>query len=282
MNESAPPHPAAGQFRELHYVRYGRGRPVVALHGFGETSYSWRHLLSAPAAGLAFHAIDLRGCGQSGKPPDGRYSLRDHAEEIRDLILALDLKDLTLVGHSMGGGIALLVALDLLRRGDARLRSLVLIDGLALPQTIPLFIRVARHPVLGPLALALLPPEFLVRLVMWRAFYDRRRIEDEAVAAYAASLASEGGRHALHQTARRLVPHDLEEIVASYPRIDVPTLIVWGSKDRIIPPRNAAALRAAIPHAELLAVPACGHVPHEEAPDVAVPAILAFLSRPVV
>src|SRR4051794_24109015 len=132
MDETTAPPPAAERFRELHYARHGTGRPVVALHGFGETSYSWRHLIGGASQGLAFYTVDLRGCGQSEKPLDERYALRDHAAAIRDFILELDLNDVTLLGHSMGGGIALLVALDLLRRADGRLRSLVLIDSLAL------------------------------------------------------------------------------------------------------------------------------------------------------
>jgi pimeloyl-ACP methyl ester carboxylesterase len=268
----------AGRFDGLHYVQYGTGRPVIALHGFGQTAYSWRHLVAALQNGLALYVFDLRGCGESEKPRDERYSLPMQAAQICAFIRHFDLQNVTLVGHSMGGGVALLAALALMRDQYDRLHSLVLIDGLVLAQGQPLFMRVARNPVLGPLMMSCLPPRFMIRFVLWQAFYDRHKIDDRIVAAYAINLATDEARYALAQTARQIIPPDLDAIVRRYEEISVPTLIIWGERDRIVPLRNGHALHAKIRSSSMTVIPSCGHIPHEERPDVTIPEILDFLS----
>jgi pimeloyl-ACP methyl ester carboxylesterase len=275
MNETVPAQ--TGRFRELHYVQVGQGRPVIALHGFGQTSYSWRHLAAALPNDTALYAFDLRGCGASAKPRDEHYALRDQAALICAFIGERDLKDVTLVGHSMGGGIALLAALDLISQAN-RLRSLVLIGSIAYPLGIPWFMRLMRTPWLGRVVLACLPPRLLVQIIMRQAFYDPGKIEAAAVGAYARNLASPDGRYALLKTAQYIIPADLDRITASYARINVPTLIIWGSDDRIIPFETGSRLNAAIAKSRLRTVPACGHIPQEERPDLAIPMIRAFLA----
>ncbi len=174
--------PIKGRFRELHYTQYGFGRPVIALHGFGQTSYSWRHLAFDTPNELGFYVFDLRGCGESAKPRDEHYSMQDQADLICAFIHENDLRDATLIGHSMGGGIALLATLKLLKQ-RGRLHSLVLVDSLAPPQRIPWFIRTARIPIVGPLALACAPSRVVCRAIMHQAYHDPAAIEDDAVAA---------------------------------------------------------------------------------------------------
>jgi pimeloyl-ACP methyl ester carboxylesterase len=273
MNTSISP----TRFRDLAYVRHGSGRPVIALHGYGATSYSWRHLAAACPAGIALYLFDLRGFGAAHKPFDERYALADQAAQICAFVNAEDLRDVTLIGHSMGGGVALLAAFELMAQG--RLRSLVLVGSVAFPQETPLFLRLAGTPVLGPLALACLPPRLLVKFVLRQAYYDPEKIEDAAVATYAGNLASAEGRHALHQAARHMIPADLDAIVARYKDIAVPTLIVWGRNDEIIPFANGTRLHATIPASRLFTVDACGHIPQEEKPRETIPVITAFLAQ---
>jgi len=268
---------ATGRFRGLSYSQFGTGRPVIALHGFGETAFSWRHLIGAIPNNVALYVFDLRGCGKSDKPHDDHYGLRDQADLISAFAKEQDFQDLSLIGHSMGGGVALLTAMNL---PADRLHSIVLIDSIAFPQRLPWFMRLLRTPVLGQLVIGATPPTAMVRIVMSWAFHDSRKIEDEAVSAYAQNFSTPNGRYAQLQIANSIIPPDLDAIITRYPLIEAPSLIIWGAEDRIVPRANGINLKEALPHSRLLIVPDCGHIPQEEQPHVTIPAITAFLSDP--
>jgi pimeloyl-ACP methyl ester carboxylesterase len=120
-------------------------------------------------------------------------------------------------------------------------------------------------------------------LIVWAvlhfAFYDRRRITEEMVRTYAKNLESEEGRHALLETARRMVPDDLAETIEKYTQLTIPALLIWGREDRIVPPAIGIALNTLLQGSTLIFIDDCGHVPQEERPDVTLPAIAEFLSR---
>lgn len=261
----------------LNSVSHGDGTPVILLHGLGANGYTWRHLISAAPAGYQFIVFDLRGFGESPKPGDDKYSLYDQANLIYDFILEKDLRDVTLIGHSMGGGIALLVALKLRETSQSRLSALVLLDSVAYPQRIPAFIRLLQTPVLGPLAVRLLPADFQVRTILRLAYLDDRKISEDVIDAYAAPLRAPGSAHALVESARQMMPRDLSAVSGRYGRIDVPTLLVWCREDTIVPLDVGEKLHAAIPSSKLVTMEGCGHFPHEEKPEVVVPLIMRFL-----
>src|SRR5207237_5092968 len=98
------------------------------------------------------------------------------------------LDDLAIFGHSWGGAVALLVALELERRTSTRLRSLVLIDSMCGPQHLPRFLALLRGPVVGASIVWLVPPIWLARFALLFSFFDPRKIEDAFVDAYAAPL----------------------------------------------------------------------------------------------
>ncbi len=98
---------------DLHVEVSGSGKPVLLIHGFGNSVYVWRHLAPALAQQNRVIAIDLKGFGDSPKPADERYSVYEQARLIRDYVEDNDLKDVTIVGHSLGGGIALVASLYL-------------------------------------------------------------------------------------------------------------------------------------------------------------------------
>ena len=119
-------------------------------------------------------------------PPDDLYSLHDHADLVHHLIVQQDLRELTLVGHSMGGGIALLVALRLLDEG--RLERLVLVSAAAYPQRLPPFIALAARGRLSEWGLRFFPKRFLIRRVLRSIVFDPEAVTDAQVAAYAEPL----------------------------------------------------------------------------------------------
>src|SRR5262249_21644474 len=97
---------------KLYTVERGEGAPVLLIHGFGTNSFTWRHVAPDLARDHKVIAVDLKGFGRSDKPFDERYAASDQAELLTQLILDRDLHNLTIVGHSHGGGIALLLALE--------------------------------------------------------------------------------------------------------------------------------------------------------------------------
>ena len=263
---------------ELHYEAYGQGKPIIFLHGLGGTLYTWRHLVGPLAPHYRLILFDLKGAGKSPKPFDDKYSMFDQAELIYRFIRQNDMRDVTLVGHSFGGGVALLVALKLSQQNPSRLSRLILIDTVSYPQKLPGVIRMLRMPLVGWLGLYLIPDKTKVRNMMESMYYDDSKINPADVEAYAAPLTLPGAKYALQQTARQIIPDNIDEIIGTYPRIKVPTLIIWGREDKIIPLENGVRLHHAISTSQLVVIERCGHDPPDERPEEVEAAMGKFLA----
>ena len=262
----------------LHYLEQGQGEPLLLLHGYGANVANWRFLIPALAHHHRVIALDLKGFGASDKPGDSDYGLHDQATLVDHFIDALGLCSPTLIGHSMGGGIALLTALRRQQRtANQRISRLVLIGSIAYPQRLPPFIGLLRVPLLGQLAMRLAPARPIARLVLRFAYANPRRISDDSITAYAVPIDTPGGRHALLQTARQIVPSDIDELITRYPTLIQPTLILWGDRDRIVPLENGQRLFRALPDAQLERISNCGHIPQEEQPDETLAQLNRFL-----
>jgi pimeloyl-ACP methyl ester carboxylesterase len=264
---------------KLHYEMAGRGKPLLLLHGLGANTHSWRYIVGALAASYQVICLDLKGFGASPKPLDTAYSVYDQAALVRKFILEQDLRNLTLIGHSFGGLVALVTTLSFEPSQRSRLSHLVLISTVASEQRKPPFFRILVTPVLGPLVLKLVPTEWIVKYILKRAYHDDAKIADDTVARYAAPLDSPGAHHALLQTARQLRRLDADELASHYSHVELPALIIWGQQDEIVPLEVGYGLHSAIPHSELAIIPHSGHIPIEEHPRETVAAILNFLNK---
>ncbi|HEY5075496.1 MAG TPA: alpha/beta hydrolase [Pyrinomonadaceae bacterium] len=262
---------------ELHHQIYGAGNPVLCIHGFGASLFSWRNFVDPLSKNYQLILIDLRGAGGSPKPPDSRYSTKDHADLIYKFILDHDLKNLTLIGNSFGGALSLLLSIMLLENEPGRLRSLILIDAGAYKQYIPGYVKLLGIPILGAAAIYLTPARCMAKSILKMAYYDPKKITKEQIEAYAAPIASPGGKHALLETGKQIIPPNIDELVAKYKDISAPTLIIWGKQDKIINPIVGDLLDQAIPNSTLKWIDQCGHVPQEEMPEATVPLVLDFL-----
>ena len=250
---------------------------MLLLHGFGASRYTWRSLVAPLAERFTVIQLDLKGFGQSPKPRDGAYGLPDHAALVMAFLQARDLRGVILVGHSFGGSVALAVTLGLREREPERVRALVLIGTPAYPQPVPWFIRLLQTPGVGPLILRALPATFQVRRILERAYFDPGQIPAAAVTEYARLLEDPAGRDALVETARQLPPPDLEALIDQYPTITVPTLLLWGRHDRIVPLAIGERLANALPDAQLVVVEDAGHLPQEETPARVLEILEGFL-----
>jgi pimeloyl-ACP methyl ester carboxylesterase len=252
---------------DLHVETCGSGPPILLIHGFGASSFTWSKIIPSLIANHTIVLLDLRGFGRSRKPPDASYTLRSQAAAVLEVIDALGLVDLTVIGHSMGGGVALLVAMALEQRQLGQLNRLILIDSIACRQRLPLFIKILRLPVVGPLVLRLVPATWQVRFVLGQVYFDPKKIEQEFVDEYAAPLRCRNGRRALIATVRAIIPPDVDTLIAQYKQIRRPVFLLWGCEDRIVPVALAPRLKEAVSAASCEVLPRCGHAPQEEQPD---------------
>jgi len=262
---------------KLYYSEQGKGPPVLLIHGFGASTFTWRHIAPELAKTHRVIAVDLKGFGQSDKPFDGRYSVYDQAELLAQLIEDKDLRNLTLVGHSFGGGVALLLALEANQRLDGRITRLVLLDSIAFPQNIPVFFRLLDVPLVSQLGVRMVPPSVQTRLALQIAYFDDSKIDPEEVELYAAPLKTAAGKHAIIYSARQIVPEDIAELSERYKTMELPTLILWCDHDRIVPLEVGIKLRRTLPNSTLRLVEDCGHMPQEEQPASTLSQILGFI-----
>lgn len=252
---------------EPHVDVFGSGPPLIALHGFGGSSYSWHAIRAELSAGHTVYAFDLKGFGQSPKPRDGKYSVHDQAAVILRYIADHHLTSITLIGHSFGGGVALATAVALEEQQPGALSKLVLIDAASYTQNLPWFVDSLRWPIIGPISQHLLTSRKQVKMVLEYSYYDKKQITKEQIEAYSAALRMPGGKYALRETAKQIVPKDIADLSSRYSHIKAPTLILWGEEDKVVPLANGVRLSKAIPNSTLLTIPRCGHIPHEELPD---------------
>ncbi len=222
----------------------------------------------------------MKGFGAAPKPNDGRYSPADQADLVYTLIKQRALRDVTLVGHSLGGGVALLTALRLLDEGAGRLSRMVILAGAAYRQRMPPVVRLAHWPKLCSLLQRLPGTRFMVRRVLRSIVHDPATVTRSQVEGYADPLRGAAARRALIDMALHIVPPDLDLWVARYPEIDVPTLLLWGDDDRVVPISIGQRLARELPRAQLTILEATGHLPAEERPRESLRVLESFLDGP--
>jgi pimeloyl-ACP methyl ester carboxylesterase len=261
----------------LHFSVLGHGPPLLLIHGFGANTYTWSKVSKELSSRYTVISVDLKGHGCSPKPLDDEYSLYHHASLITQLILAKDLHNLTIVGHSLGGAIALLSSVKLKRHSHDALRALILIDPIAYQQKLPTFMKLMRTPYLGYLLIHALPERLQAQMILNLVYHDRTKISKETIEAYAVPLQNTGAKEALLSTARYIVPPDIDKVTSLYPTINEPTLVLWGEHDNIVPYAVAERLSRALPQGRLVRIPRSGHAPQEELPAETLSEMLSFL-----
>jgi pimeloyl-ACP methyl ester carboxylesterase len=258
---------------ELHghrvsYRRGGSGPALLLLHGITNSSETWERVAPYLAEHFTLIAPDLLGHGQSATPR-GDYSLGAHASGARDVLTALGIERATVVGHSLGGGIAMQFAYQF----PERCERLVLVSSGGLGREVHLVLRAAALPgaeyVLPALTSAgLLSVGRGVGSVL--RFLRVPPSEDlDVLGRGFASLDNAGSRQAFLQTVRSVIEPSGQRVSAE-DRLtlaaQLPTLIVWGERDSIIPVRHGAAAHEAMPGSRFEVFPGAGHMPHDADP----------------
>ncbi len=264
----------------IRYAAAGTGLPVVLLHGNEESRLDWSWVIPRLAANYSVYAPDLPGCGDSDKPI-ADYSGKFLAGFLADFLDALGLERAVLVGNSLGGLTALLLALE----QPERVQALVLVDSAGLgaevnpllfPPSLPGIgeaVNVLAGTPLGAVQRAWLRT-YLLFGSPWRAPF-RWLAEQVRLAGIpfhlAAGLAAARSQHG--PFGQRLV------VLDELPRLIVPVLILWGALDRVFPSHQASAAAERLPNGTAVVLPGCGHMPHVEDPEAVLTALDPFLSE---
>ena len=248
--------------------------PIVLLHGTSASLHTWDGWAQALREKRRVIRFDLPGFGLTGPNRQNDYSMETYVLFVRGVMDQLGVQRFVIAGNSLGGQIAWSVAAAL----PDRVAGLILVDASGYPpetitgQSIPLGFRLAATPGLRLLAQYTLPRGIVERSLR-EVYGDPSKVTSELVDLYSAMALREGNRAALV----RRIEQGYTGNVALLKTIKAPTLILWGSRDRLLPPELAQRFARDIPGSKVVMFDGLGHVPQEEDPARTVAEVKRFL-----
>ncbi|SDJ23722.1 Pimeloyl-ACP methyl ester carboxylesterase [Actinokineospora alba] len=273
------------RFKDIHghrraYRMGGSGPVLLFIHGISDSSETWRDVLPDLAERYTVIAPDLLGHGDSDKPR-ADYAAAAYACGMRDLLAVLDIDKVTVVGHSLGAGVAMQFAYQF----PERCERLVLVSGGGAGRAVHPLLRLAA----GPWAEAVIPlavsrPVNAIAdgllAVLPRLPVSSHTTDLTYVLQRYRLLRERRARAAFLRTLRAVVDHRGQVVTMldrSYLAVGMPTLLIWGARDRIVPAAHAEVAQAALPGSRLEMFPDSGHFPHHDDPARFVKLIDEFL-----
>ena len=264
------------------FVRAGSGPALLLLHGIGNNCQTWSGVIDRLAESHTVIAPDLLGHGASDKPR-GDYSIAAYANGMRDLLSVLDIEQATVVGHSLGGGIALQFAYQF----PERCERLALVGSGGLGPELSAGLRAATLPgaelvltaltgVSGPLRLGFQTLDRIGHVAGWKRVRDLAEAGDALLA-----LKDVEARRAFLRTLRGVADARGQAVTALdrlYLANAVPMLVIWGSRDPIVPARHAETVRTLVPTARVEVFEGAWHWPHLDDPDRFCDVLLQFIA----
>ena len=227
---------------DIHYFTGGRGDPLIIVHGGGDGARAWMKNIRVLSRKYTIYVPDMPGFGLS-QSINGKYSMPDMVDFVDCFAESIGLKSFFLMGHSVGGGIALQYTL----KYPSKIRKLVLVSSLCLGREIAWWIRLFSPPVisrsLGKMAIAVFKGiKYLAgRLGPWEIVEPVNRTK-MGIGSYISTL-----------TEQTIV------LLSQLPQVMVPTLVMWGKKDPIVPFTHAYAAAELIPDCQVRVFDNCGH-----------------------
>jgi pimeloyl-ACP methyl ester carboxylesterase len=280
MSEPAAALPASTRTRDvgargarIRYYEAGDGPPLLLVHGYLWSGAVWEDVF--PHLSRRFRVIvpDLPGFGESEKPSPTRYAYgcEAFAESLVDLVAALGVGRVSVCGHSMGGAVGIVLA----AQHPDLVDKLVVVDPIVYGSRRGAAASIAALPVVGPI----LFKQMYGRATFWRFFREAvyaggERFPTERIERMYATFNAPAAREAAYATL--LATLDARPLVASLPRVQAPTLVVWGREDRSVPVEHGRRLAREIRRARF-EVFECGHSPPEEVPEPFADVVTAFV-----
>ncbi|MCO5315093.1 MAG: alpha/beta fold hydrolase [Solirubrobacterales bacterium] len=251
------------------FHRFGQGPAVLLLHGITSSSRTWKTVTTRLARDYTVIAPDLLGHGRSAKP-EGDYTLGGYASGVRDLMIALGIPKATVVGHSLGGGIAMQFAYQF----PQRVSRLALVSSGGLGREVNPILRAATLPGSELVLPFLFTPKFRDAMLGLRRVLGKGGLKPsadlEGVADGFASLTEADARKAFLDTVRSVIGPAGQRVSADdrlYLTTEIPSLILWGENDRIIPVAHANAAHELMPGSRLEIFEGAGHFPFNDDPE---------------
>ena len=255
------------------------GPVLVLVHGSNASLHTWVPWVGELGGTYRIISMDLPGHGLTGRVPGDDYTREGMTAFVHELMETLNVERFAIAGNSMGGGIAALYTLE----HPERVSALILVDAAGIPvkrddDDVPLAFRVASMPVISNVMRYVLPRS-LVEEGVRKVFVDQSKVTDEMVARYYDLTLHEGNRDATRMRFASYANRNEEAFAARLGEIEVPTLVLWGDKDGLIPVSAAHEFQKRIPQAELVVFKNVGHVPMEEVPEASAAAVRALLAK---
>ena len=247
--------------------------PIVLLHGTSASLHTWDGWVQALKDSHRVIRYDMPAFGLTGPSPDGNYTIENYVRVVIAVLDKLNVRRCVLVGNSLGGYVAWATAVLYPERVD----HLVLVDAGGYPyksQSVPIGFKIARTPVLNSLMKDVLPRS-MVEASVRNVYGNPSHVTPELVDRYFELTTRAGNRKALAERFRQTQPGPLTERI---PEIRIPTLILWGGRDRLISPELGDRFHKEITGSKLVRFEDLGHVPQEEDPVRTVTALKEFLA----
>lgn len=261
--------------QQVHVEQSGHGEPILLLHGFAASTYSYRRLAPLLADHYRVIAIDLNGFGYTERPDDAEaYSTDGQLQMIKGVMDALQVEQTTVVGHSYGATIAMLLA----TKHPERVRDLVLISPPPKFEQTPWYFNLAPgRAVAYGMVRGLLSNPGQFRKTLTNAFYQESMLSPEDAEAYRERLLVKGLSSAFKGFSASFIRGDGSELDPN--RVSQPTLVIAGRHDTIVSLQHCQEMADAIPEGHLVIMENSGHSAPEEEPDAVYAAIQEALSR---
>lgn len=249
--------------------------PIVLIHGTGASLHTWNGWTSTLKNQRRVIRFDLPGFGLTGPEPQNNYTIENYTDYLIKLLDALGIPKAIVAGNSLGGYIAWATAI----RYPDRVSKLVLVDASGYPyqaESVPIAFKLSQNK-LAKILLKNFIPKFIVRSSIENVYGDPSLVSDDLVDRYYQLALREGNRAAISERFTQTQPGDLRFKLGE---LTVPTLLLWGGKDKLIPLHVGEQFKKDIPHSTLVVFDELGHVPHEEAPETTLSPVLAFIDAP--
>ena len=258
----------------LHYVEAGSGPPLLLLHGLNGSTFGFRLLMPCLATHFRTIALDLMGFGYSERPQHRDYSLGAQARLVAGFLDALGIAKASVLGHSLGGAVAMHLALEFPERVD----RLILVSSASDSET-RRGLRSSRlvRPLLPVVAAFTVQNQRFRRMSLRSACYDPAFITPEIIEGYMAPTRVRGHLRALGS----LMVDRRKDPPLDPAAISQPALIIWGAADHWLPASHGERLQALIPNSRMTVIDRAGHLVLEEQPEESARVLIDFLQAPM-